>query len=77
MGVICLKQDISEIPQYICLLRVDVEGLPVAINGLVIVPCFKECTSNIIPECLLVRVVLQCTPVVLDCAIVLLPLVEF
>ena len=77
MGVICLKKNISKIPQYNSTLRVDVEDLPVAVNGLVIVPRLSECSPNVIPECIWLRVVLQCTPVVLDRAIALLSLVEF
>ena len=77
MDVLCLKKDISEIPQYNCRLRVDVENPPVAVNGLVIVHCFRECDSNVTPEFLVLRVVPQCTPVELDRAIALLSLVEF
>ena len=51
MDVICLKKDISKIPQYSCILRVDVESLPVAVNGLVIVPFYIERSSNDMPEC--------------------------
>ena len=51
MDVICFKKDISEIPQCICMLRIDVEDLLVAVNGLVIVPCLHECNSNVVPEC--------------------------
>ena len=57
---------------YICILRINLDNLPVAVNGLVIVPCYGEGHSNGSPEFLSLWVVLQCTPVVLDDAILLL-----
>ena len=77
MDVVGFKKDISKIPQYSSTLRVDVEDLPVAVDGLVIVPCLIECNSNVIPEFIVLRVMPQCTPVVLDGAIALLSLTEF
>ena len=59
MDVICLKKDISEIPQYNSRFRVDFQDLPVAVN------------------CLVMRVVPQCTHVALDDTIAFLSLVEF